>query len=591
MKRKLSSLKLLFSVIWQANKWYIPWLILNALFSAGETLLNIYIPAIFINAYQEKWEFHQLLITIGLILLVKWFVKTMQLILNRELKLQTEGMQNSFVKAISQKSISLRYDKLEDPAVLDLKERAMFPITNYGAMQNFLKYMTSFLTSLFTITGTIIIILNFSLVLLLISILLSVVMIVLDAKMSKFMQAFQQELIPTNRKYGYYFGLFIGDKYQKEIRLFELQDVLSKIANRYISQCLDKMHAAYIQQGNMNSVRSVVEALLKAITYIFVGLRVLNNRFGQMINIANFTVIIGANEKLVNSFKTIFTDIVDFYVLLLQIDPLYDFMQLESDAADHNVLVPEKLEELEFRHVTFAYPNSDRVILDNISFTLKKGEKISIVGLNNAGKTTIVKLICRFFKPQQGEILWNGKNIEEYNMEAYQNKIACVFQDFALFPLSIKDNIITHQKFEQEKFVNYLEEVNLLEKISELPNGMNTMLNKSLYEDSTDFSGGEKQKIAIARSLYKDGDVVIMDEPTAALDPLAESEIYENFHEMTLGKTAIFISHRMSSSLFCDKILLLSDGKIAAFDSHQNLMRSHNLYRELFETQARHFEK
>lgn len=215
------------------------------------------------------------------------------------------------------------------------------------------------------------------------------------------------------------------------------------------------------------------------------------------------------------------------------------------------------------------------------------------MGLNNAGKTTIVKLICRLFEPDSGRILWNGIDIRDYDYEAYIDKLSCVFQDFQLFPFTIQENIVTQKSGQDEKeekrLWQVLEEVDMREAVETLPNKAQTYLDKSLYEEATDLSGGQKQKLAIARSIYKESDLVILDEPTAALDPLAESEVYENFNQLVQNRTAIFISHRMSSSIFCDRIILLENGKIAGFDSHEKLMKGHNLYRKLFETQAKNY--
>ena len=207
------------------------------------------------------------------------------------------------------------------------------------------------------------------------------------------------------------------------------------------------------------------------------------------------------------------------------------------------------------------------------------------------GKSTIVKLICRLFEPQKGRILWNGTDIREFDYKAYLAELSAVFQDFFLFPFTIRDNIDPKGKGKDEDIYSVLEETDLTPVIKRLEKGIDTYLNKNVWEEATELSGGERQKIAIARSLFRPSGLVILDEPTAALDPLAESEVYEHFHELTRGRTAIFISHRMSSSTFCDRILLLQDGKVAAFDSHRNLMRGHNLYRQLFEAQAMHFRQ
>lgn len=218
-------------------------------------------------------------------------------------------------------------------------------------------------------------------------------------------------------------------------------------------------------------------------------------------------------------------------------------------------------------------------------------KKISIVGLNNAGKSTIVKLICRLFEPDSGRILWNGIDIRDYDYDSYLEQISCVFQDFMVFPFTIQDNIDPLGESGEDEVWEILDEVSMGSDVRSLPQQLNTYLDKSLFEEATDMSGGQKQKIAIARAVRKEADLVILDEPTAALDPLAESEVYEHFNDLVRGRTAIFISHRMSSSVFCDKILLLDGGRIAAMDSHEILMKGNNLYRTLFETQAANYRK
>lgn len=196
----------------------------------------------------------------------------------------------------------------------------------------------------------------------------------------------------------------------------------------------------------------------------------------------------------------------------------------------------------------------------------------------------------RFFDIDSGEILYNGVDIKNISKKSLYDKITGVFQDFSIMPFTIKENIIGNKEFDQKKTGQIIKQLDLDKKIKELPSGIDTYLNKDIYENATDLSLGQKQKLAIARALYQDADFLILDEPTASLDPLAESKIYEHFNEMTEGKTAIFISHRMSSSRFTDKILLLDGGRAAAFDSHDKLMAYDNLYSKLYKAQAQYFE-
>lgn len=587
--KSIDNLKLLISTIWKLNKYYILVMLINSSFEALSTLINIFVPMIFIRGFQENWGFERYFFVLGLIVVLKLILKTVVNVTNRELRVQNEAMSMEFPQEISKKIMEMDYDKLEDPEILDLKEKALYPITNYGAVSNLLVSTSTGITSVLTILGTIGIIIPFSKILLVVTLVLTFLSIYIDDKFSKYLQEFAQGIVPINRKYGYYMGLMWEPTYQKEIRLFDMKNLITKRAEEYIGNVFEEMNKMYATQGNISTIRILIQTLIRFTTYSYVAARVISERFGPSIGIGQFTVIVGANENFITSFKGAFTAAFDIRMSLYHLEPFSEFMRLDVEDNEVKELVPGDLEELEFKNVSFTYPNSDREILDNISFKINKGEKISIVGLNNAGKSTIVKLICRFFKPNSGEILWNGINIKEYNKEKYMEKLSCVFQDFALFPLSIKDNIVADKDFFKEKVYKIIEDVSLSNRINSLPEGIDAYLNKEIYDGGTDFSGGEKQKLAISRGIYRNGELVILDEPTAALDPLAESEIYENFNELTNNKTSIFISHRMSSSKFCDKVLLLDDGKIVDFDSHENLMKGNNLYKDLYLAQAQYF--
>ncbi len=255
------------------------------------------------------------------------------------------------------------------------------------------------------------------------------------------------------------------------------------------------------------------------------------------------------------------------------------------------VMLTGPIERIAFENVDFTYPGAHRKVLDRVSFSVKKGEKIAVVGLNGAGKTTLIKLLCRLYHPQSGRILVNGRDIAEYDYTSYMAQLAAVFQDFRLFAFSIEENISCREPGQdREKVENLIARVGLKGKMEELPKGMETLLGKAYDEEGTELSGGQEQKVAIARALYKDASLIILDEPTSALDPMAEAEIYEKFNGLTGGKTAFYISHRMSSSVFCDKVLVLDGGRVADFAPHEELMQKEGcLYRRMFETQAQHF--
>lgn len=248
------------------------------------------------------------------------------------------------------------------------------------------------------------------------------------------------------------------------------------------------------------------------------------------------------------------------------------------------------VETLEFSHVTFTYPKAEKPVLQDVSFQIHRGQKISIVGLNGAGKSTLVKLICRMYRADSGEIRVNGKDIYTYDYLSYMKAISAVFQDYRLFNFSIAENISCVEQGDEQEINRLIDQVGLRNKIDELPEGIYSRFGKEYDEQGIEMSGGQDQKIAIARALYKEASMVILDEPASALDPIAEAEIYEKFNSLVEDKTAIYISHRMSSSVFCDRILILDGGRVADFDTHDNLMRkTDSLYYKLFQSQAENY--
>ena len=246
--------------------------------------------------------------------------------------------------------------------------------------------------------------------------------------------------------------------------------------------------------------------------------------------------------------------------------------------------------EVEFRNVSFRYPGSDRYALKHVNMKFKIGERLAVVGMNGSGKTTFIKLLCRLYDPTEGEILLNGINIRKYDEREYRLLFAVVFQDFKLFALPLVENVASGSDYDEERARESLEKAGFGERLLRLSEGLATYLYKDYDKNGINISGGEAQKIAIARALYKDAPFIILDEPTAALDPIAEAEIYSRFNEIAGDKTAVYISHRLSSCRFCDEILVFHEGSVIQQGSHAELVADENgKYYELWRAQAQYY--
>ena len=587
MKNKYKALAMLTKIIGKNDPFYLLALLAKSILPALDTLVNVYVPMIFIGQLTNPRPVTDFIHQIIILIIVKFALTTLSRIANRREFVRRNAISEYVSFEISKKAMDLSYYNIEDPHVLDLKEKAGAAIS-FGSLHSLLFCLKDIIQGLSTMVGTAIIIISFSPYLVGFSLLISILIIMIDNKLSKYTQEFDQSIVDVNRRFSYYFSLMGGPAFQKEIRVYDMGDLIQTKTGIYLDRMMKRFNDKFSYEANANAVKIFLESIIRLVSYSYVAMRTLSNSFGPQISFGEFSVIIGANENFMKSFQTMFAETADFLINLKNLEPLYEFMNLEVDP-EEKLKEAREFESLEFKNVSFTYPNSDRLILDDISFKINKGDKISIVGVNNAGKTTIVKLILSFFEVDKGEILYNGRNINDYQKDSLYKKISAVLQDFAIMPFSIKDNIIGTKDYDEEKIDQILNELELKERIDGLDKGLDTYLNKDIFEDATDFSLGQKQKLAIGRCLYQNPDLIILDEPTASLDPLAEAKIYENFNQMTEGKTAIFISHRMSSSRFTDKILLLDEGKVKAYDSHNNLMKYDNIYSRLYKSQAKYY--
>ena len=578
---------------WKTAPLYLIVMILNSLFSSAKLLLNIILPKLLIDELVGDKNIEMLFLFGALIVLNNVLMQLVANTFKRYIDTKSTWLSDTMIKQMGEKIMNLEYSYLEDPYYLDLKERAVFGIENQNTIESLINIFTSGLTHFITVVGLVSIMATLGPVLIIALAIGVALMIMLYQMGSKAMIGVMQDIIPINRKIGYYMGLVMEKPLQKEIRLYDMQEMLTDCIRNGNETTCDRFSKGYRQMGKVYGGMSAISEFISAFTYAYVGIRTVTDFLGKKLSLGSLSMYVSSAISFSSTVISFGEEIVMLMQVASFLDPYLELMMLEEETIeDKGIKFEGDVETVEFRDVTFTYPKADKPVLRNISFEIKRGEKISIVGLNGAGKSTLIKLICRMYKADSGDILVNGRNIYDYDYMSYMNVISAVFQDYKLFNFSIEENISCNAAGGDEERVNRLiDEVGMREKVDELPNGIKSRFGKEYNEEGIEMSGGQGQKIAIARALYKKASMVILDEPASALDPIAEAEIYEKFNSLVEDKTAIYISHRMSSSVFCDKILIIDGGTVADFDTHENLMKkTDSLYYKLFDSQAQNYK-
>ena len=387
-----------------------------------------------------------------------------------------------------------------------------------------------------------------------------------------------------------YYNKTAGDfKSGKEIRLFNLKDM---ILNAY-KNVIDKRKSFSLRAVNKTFRKSLLSVLILIIAQaVFAYTLILSFKNGS-VDTGSFLMYITLMLQFVLLADRAIED-YEFFVVnqTIYVENLYDLLETDKLSSDHGTR--DRLSgavDIEFKNVTFAYPNTDKKVLDNLSFKIAKNETIALVGNNGEGKSTIINLLVRLFRPDEGEILLNGVNINEFKEEELYKMFACIFQQVNIYPYTLVNNISMHETYDLERAKRAIEDVGLKERIEEEKNAYERNMSHEITKDALELSGGQEQKLAISRAVYKDSPILILDEPTANLDALAEHEIYSKLNDLREDRTSIYISHRLSSTKFCDRIILLKGGKIFEEGTHDELMKKKGEYYEMFTIQGKYYTK
>lgn len=416
---------------------------------------------------------------------------------------------------------------------------------------------------------------------------MAVIILIVATQMNKAWFKAGDEYSRLDRIFYYFLNMFSDYNTGKEIRLYKEQNLIEHTAtDKLLTDGEKLLKKASLHTAKSSSFVAILGALVGFGIYLFIGVKGLYGLFGigsLVLYCGSFMQIINGIMKMAVTFgKTAeMVPLVNYYFEIVNAKDDMTYGEKELDLSDKF--------EIEFKNVSFKYPNTESYALQNINLKINNGEHLAVVGRNGSGKTTFIKLMCRLYDVTDGEILINGINIKEYSKESIISLYSVVFQDFKIFSTTLAQNISTNEEYDKERLYDALDKANIKDRVLKMENKECTYLYKDLDKAGVEISGGEAQKLALARALYKDAPIVILDEPTAALDPIAEHEIYNRFNSFVENKTAIYISHRLSSCVFCDKIAVFDKSKLVESGTHQELLTAGEKYFELWNAQAKYY--
>jgi len=416
-----------------------------------------------------------------------------------------------------------------------------------------------------------------------------VVVLLLSSSLNKKTHRMRNQYLDINRLFRYYSEMLTDYKTGKEIRIFKEQDLIERHATQeLIGKGVGIQRALGDLMARSATYLALIGALLGFGVYLLIGLKGLLGLFG----VGSLVRYMGSFLQLVQGMTNVASGMGNLNSIIPGFSYYFDVMDAEP-AHENGERTPDTQKQeniIEFKDVSFQYPGTEHYALRNVSFRLRAGERFAVVGENGSGKTTFIKLLCRLYDAQEGEILLNGVNIKDYDEREYRRLFSIVFQDFKIFSFPIGKNIASADLYDMDRAADCVAEVGLQKRISHMPKGMDTFAYRDCDEDGIEISGGEAQKLALARALYKDAPFIVLDEPTAALDPIAEFEMYSNFDNLVGDKAAIYISHRLSSCRFCEKIAVFEHGEITQLGTHAELIQNEaGKYHELWFAQARYY--
>lgn len=564
---------------------------LYALLTVGINLAQLFIAPMVLQKVETQAPLGQLLGTIGIFTAILLALNALLGYLDENILYGRIDVRSKIINMINHKAYTTSYPNTKDPEVLRLHTEALSHCdSNDEASEHIWHTLTNLLVNGLGFAIYLFLLADLNLALILLVAATTTAGFFVSSRINGWEYRHREEKARYDKEIDYLTRKTESIHLAKDIRIFGLAPWLGGV----YASVRTAAEAFVIRRERIYAWTCVVDVILQlarnGIAYFYLIHRALTQGLAASEFLLYFTAFTGFSGWVTG----ILSELTTLHKECLDLSVIQEYIHLpERFRFSGGIPIPKaESYELKLENVSFRYPGTEKDVIRNMTITVRPGEKIAVVGLNGAGKTTLVKLLCGFYDPDQGRVLLNGIDIREFNRQEYYGLFSAVFQEMSMLDLTVAEHVAQAvDQIDMEKVKDCLEKAGLTDKVNRLPQGLQTHVGKIAFLDGVEFSGGETQRLVLARALYKDGPILVLDEPTAALDPIAEDDIYQKYREMTEGKTSVFISHRLASTRFCDRILFLQGGVIAEEGTHEELLERNGEYAKLFHIQARYYQE
>lgn len=571
-----------------------------AFIDAVQPFIGIFLSAYVLDGLEQGQDMIRLMLTAILAVGGVFGLKLLKSYINKIQKVHTDTCMFSYEKKRSERTLTMDYELLESPVVNEIRTHVKNDNSWGAGFYSVIWALPRLVSAIFGVAISIIVVLPLfwqqgSFDVLTLSVLAAFLVLIFwqnqyMTKKRRKKHELQNSSDDSMRWIGYY--LWRDNDYQsgKDIRIFGSQQIIEEKLNKDYADKKEYYLKPIIRNDiEKGFAQGAFAGLLQILAYIFVALRAVSGSLSVGLVVKYASTV----YQFATSMANLFGSFSEYAIAAERQQSTLEYMNVQ-DVLYKGTLPVEKRDdneyEIEFRDVSFRYPGTENYALEHVNFKFSIGKRLAVVGMNGSGKTTLIKLLCRLYDPTEGVITLNGIDIKKYDYAEYMSIFSVVFQDFKLFAYTLGQNVSSSVEYDSEKAKDALGKAGFAERLEQMPNGLNTFLYQNLDKNGVEISGGEAQKIALARAIYKDAPFMILDEPTAALDPVAEYEIYTKFNEIVGEKTAIYISHRLSSCRFCDDIAVFDKGRLIQRGNHEALVSDiTGKYHELWHAQAQYY--